>query len=387
MLPNESRYAKFCKSRSSLNNNKQGYAMIFKMGEFFCGAGGLAWGAKQAVIQYKGKTYSVEHAFAVDNNRQACRTYSHNICGGVDATVYCRDVREIDISKLPEIDAFAFGFPCNDFSIVGEHKGIKGKYGPLYTYGVKVLQVKKPKWFIAENVGGLHSANEGKTFKAILSALSTAGMGYDITPHIYHFEDYGVPQRRHRIVIVGTRQDLKLKFKVPAPTTAGKPRTAKDAIMVPFIRPDAANHELTTQSSVVIERLKHIPEGKNAWCSELPERLRLNVRGARLSQIYRRLHSREPAYTVTGSGGGGTHVYHWSEPRALTNRERARLQTFPDNFLFLGGKEDVRKQIGMAVPPLGAQVVVEAVLKTFARMPYDSVPAHWEDVLSEGKEV
>lgn len=89
--------------------------------------------------------------------------------------------------------------------------------------------------------------------------------------------------------------------------------------------------------------------------------------GATISQIYKRLVANKPSYTVTGSGGGGTHIYHWEEPRALTNRERARLQSFPDSFNFLGGKESVRKQIGMAVPPKGAEVVFKAVLKTLLR--------------------
>ena len=76
---------------------------------------------------------------------------------------------------------------------------------------------------------------------------------------------------------------------------------------------------------------------------------------------------------MTGSGGGGTHIYHYSEPRALTNRERARLQTFPDSYVFEGSKESVRKQIGMAVPPRGAQIIFEAILKTFAGIPYESM--------------
>jgi DNA (cytosine-5)-methyltransferase 1 len=122
---------------------------------------------------------------------------------------------------------------------------------------------------------------------------------------------------------------------------------------------DATNNELTKQSAVVVERLKHIKPGENAFTANLPEHLQLNVSGAKISQIYKRLRADKPSYTITGSGGGGTHVYHWSEPRALTNRERARLQTFPDNFEFLGTKESVRKQIGMAVPVEGAQVVFE----------------------------
>ena len=92
-----------------------------------------------------------------------------------------------------------------------------------------------------------------------------------------------------------------------------------------------------------------------------------------MSQIYKRLHPQKPSYTITGSGGGGTHVYHWSENRALTNRERARIQTFPDDFIFEGSKEQVRKQIGMAVPPKAARAIIESVLKTFAGIDYESV--------------
>ena len=105
--------------------------------------------------------------------------------------------------------------------------------------------------------------------------------------------------------------------------------------------------------------------GQNAFTADLPEELRLNVKGAKISQMYKRLDPLKPAYTLTASGGGGTHVYHWAEPRALTNRERARLQTFSDSFRFWGGKESVRKQIGMAVPCKGAQIIFEAILESF----------------------
>jgi DNA (cytosine-5)-methyltransferase 1 len=106
----------------------------------------------------------------------------------------------------------------------------------------------------------------------------------------------------------------------------------------------------------------------------MPVSLQLNVKGAKISQIYKRLDPNKPAYTVTGSGGGGTHMYHYAVPRALTNRERARLQTFPDNFKFIGSKESVRKQIGMAVPSMGAKIIFEAILKSFAGIEYESIP-------------
>jgi DNA (cytosine-5)-methyltransferase 1 len=163
---------------------------------------------------------------------------------------------------------------------------------------------------------------------------------------------------------------LNLEFKVPAPTTLNSYVNVKKAFGNPPIPKGAPNNENTSQSPTVVERLKHIPPGKNAWYEGLPKHLRLNVKTARMSQIYKRLDPNRPSYTITGSGGGGTHGYHWKENRALTNRERARIQTFPDDFVFEGSKEEVRKQIGMAVPVEGARAIVEAVLKTFAGIPY-----------------
>ena len=130
---------------------------------------------------------------------------------------------------------------------------------------------------------------------------------------------------------------------------------------------------MTKQSPQVIKRLSYIKPGQNAFTAELPEELQLKVKGAKISQIYKRLDPSKPAYTVTGSGGGGTNMYHYSEPRALTNRERARLQTFPDDYIFEGSKESVRKQIGMAVIAIGAKIIFESILKTFAGIDYESV--------------
>lgn len=178
------------------------------------------------------------------------------------------------------------------------------------------------------------------------------------------------------MIIVGIREDLPYDFRIPSTAPyIDVDVTCKSAIEIPPIPKNASNNEQTKQSAQVVERLKHIKEGENAWTADLPEELRLHVGGAKLSQIYKRLDSRKPAYTVTGSGGGGTHIYHYSEPRALTNRERARLQTFPDDYVFEGSKESVRKQIGMAVPSKGAKVIFEAILKTFAGEEYEYIQA------------
>lgn len=353
---------------------------VYKLGELFCGPGGIGLGAKLSKIETdNGCSYSIEHAFANDIDSSACATYEHNLSNGNGLKVICGDIKRFDLETLPQIDALTFGFPCNDFSIVGEHKGFEGEYGGLYSYGKRILDLQNPKWFLAENVGGLQSANEGKAFKQILRDLKCAGNGYNVTVHLYKFEEYGIPQARHRIVIVGIDKKYGKTFKVPKPTTPNTEDmvTAKQAIEEPPIPKDAANNELTRQSAKVIERLNHIPEGENAWYPGLPQHLRLNVKGAKLSQIYKRLHSGKPAYTITGSGGGGTHGYHWTEPRALTNRERARLQSFPDEYVFCGKKEEVRKQIGMAVPPMAAKILIEAVMKTMAGIDYPSVDSKW----------
>jgi DNA (cytosine-5)-methyltransferase 1 len=344
--------------------------MIFRLGELFSGPGGIAWGAINAHID--NDDFGIIHQWANDYDADTCETYRFNICADEPNSVYHEDIRKLDMSRLAPIDALAFGFPCNDYSVVGEQKGMDGVYGPLYSYGVKALQIFRPRWFLAENVGGLRNANDGKAFAMILKELREAG--YTITPHLYKFEEYGIPQARHRLIIVGIRNDIDIEFKVPSTAPyALIDNTCRTAIENPPIPADAYNNELTKQSSTVVRRLQHILPGQNAFTADLPEDLQLNVRGAKISQIYKRLDPTKPSYTVTGSGGGGTHIYHWEEPRALTNRERARLQTFPDSYRFIGSKESVRKQIGMAVPCQGAKIIFEAILKCFAGIEYESV--------------
>ena len=357
----------------------------FTLAELFAGPGGLAFGAVNSIVENKNTIYSVESIWANDIDLDTCKTYARNIHKGDASRVICSPVQEIDFKKVPKFDVLAFGFPCNDFSVVGEQKGFGGKFGPLYSYGVKAINVHDPKWFIAENVSGLQSANGGHAFKKILKDLGKAGKGYVLTPHLYKFEEYGVPQQRHRIVIIGIRNDFDLKFRIPVPTTKNKYVSARMALEVPRIPDNAENHELTRQSASVVERLKYIPAGENAWYNGIPKKLRLNVKGARMSQIYKRLDPNKPSYTITGSGGGGTHVYHWVEHRALTNRERARLQSFPDSFVFEGSKESARKQIGMAVPPAGAQVIISSVLKTFAGVAYDFVESNIFEPATEAR--
>ena len=394
--------------------------MRFQLGELFCGAGGLAWGAINATqagpITQADESFDIAHTWANDIDASACKTYAANIIlNGAGSkediqqsvvnvpewrrrisekatdrmpSVVCGSVTDLTqhLADLPLINAFAFGFPCNDFSAVGERKGMDGDFGPLYQHGIAVIKHFKPRWFIAENVEGLVHRNHGKVFAQIRHELETAGDGYDLTPHLYRFEEYGVPQFRTRLVIVGiSKPDAEkgIVFRVPAPTTAAPYRSAQWAMTHEAMAPDVYkpltigenSHKIKRISDRVKQRLNHTLPGQNAWNAAIPEEFALHVKKAHLSMIYRRLKADQPAYTITGNGGGGTHGYHWKELRALTNRERARLQSFPDSFGFQGGEDSIRKQIGMAVPPLAAQIIFRAILQTYARVAYPSVDA------------
>lgn len=345
---------------------------LYCIGELFSSAGGMVIGAHSARSANSG----FRHVWVNDVDEDACNTLQQNISISKDGVFRCK-VQELDFQALPAIDGLVFGFPCNDFSVVGDRKGISGEYGVLYHFGVQALKELKPSFFVAENVGGLASSGQNKDYNVIFDSLTN--VGYDVSCHKYKFEEYGIPQTRHRLIFVGFRKDLNVNFQHPLPKAGTKAKTCKEALA--NLPEDAPNNERTKQAPSVVERLRHIKPGENAFTADLPDHLKLKLKSnAKISQIYKRLRPDQPAYTVTGSGGGGTHVYHWDEPRALTNRERARLQTFSDDFIFSGSKESVRKQIGMAVPPDGARIIFQAVLETLFE--YSIPPLHANHTLT-----
>ena len=351
---------------------------IFRLGELFCGPGGIACGAMRA--QSADGKFMIEHAWANDYDADTCETYRRNICPDTPQTVHCGDVRELEIKSLGEIDAFCYGFPCNSFSNVGKHQGLENeKFGQLYWYGIEVLKTYKPKWFVAENVSGIRSAGSGD-FDIILHDMREAG--YRLNVNLYKAEQYGVPQTRHRVIIVGIRNDLPVEYKVPDPAMYAEcdvsSRTALAGIPV-----TSTNNEVRKLTKDVVRRLSYIRPGENIWQAEerlgdeFPKELRINTK-TKISQIYRKLDPDKPAYTVTAAGCGGTFMYHWTD-RELTNRERARIQTFPDDYEFVGNYSSVRKQIGMAVPCKLSEIVITAVLNSFAGIEYPSVKANMEE--------
>lgn len=350
----------------------------FKLGELFCGPGGIAYGAMKSRSS-DGK-YNVTHAWANDYDKDTCETYKKNICPDAPETVYCGDVRELDIKSLTPIDAFCYGFPCNSFSNVGKHQGFENeKFGQLYWYGIGVLKYHKPQWFVAENVSGIRSAGSGD-FDIILRDMREAG--YKLNVHLYKAEQYGVPQTRHRVIIVGIRNDISVEYKIPDPAIyANCDITAGSALE--NIPEDAPNNERRKLSKAVVRRLSLIKPGENVWQAEerlgdkFPDELKIHTK-TKISQIYRKLDPEKPAYTVTAAGGGGTFMYHWTD-RELTNRERARIQTFPDSYEFVGNYSSVRKQIGMAVPCKLSEVVITAILNCFAGIDYPWINPNMEE--------
>jgi DNA (cytosine-5)-methyltransferase 1 len=318
--------------------------------------------------------------WANDFSEWACDSF-RNYFGDV---IRYEDITKIDPYKdksIPDCDIILGGFPCQDFSIIWKQPGLKGKRGGLYRYFLDFVSAKKPKAFVAENVKGLLTANKRKAIEVIIKDFEAIAPGYVVKPHLYNFADYGVPQFRERLLIVGIRADTGFDFKHPLPThgngrtnpykTAGQ--ALKDALKVNY------NNEQINCSDKTRRMLELIPKGGNF--TNIPPDNELYVKGM-ISHVYRRIHPDEPAKTIIAAGGGGTWGYHYPEPRPLTNRERARLQSFPDDFEFKGNITEVRRQIGNAVPPDGVRLLARRLLPLFNG---DYTKVNLTDVLSELK--
>ena len=335
----------------------------------FSGCGGLDLGAIS--------TGAVEVIWANDIDAACVATYRRNI----GEHIVEGDIRDLPTPTLA-CDLLLAGPPCQDFSVLWLHEGARTARGNLYFEVVRFLAELGPAAFILENVKGLLSANRGQAWALIRSALKTparamgapsrSGPRYDLSVHVINFADLAVPQLRERVIIIGTRSDLGVPpVMIPRPTATNR-RTAREALEDPPLPPlGQKNHVLHADAPEVVERLKLIPPGGNYQA--IPPDHPLAVKGL-ISHVYRRLAPNEPAYTIVAGGGGGSMGYHYSEPRSLTNRERARLQTFPDDFIFEGSIRQIRAQIGNAVPPEGARVLVSTLVASLRR--HGVVPSH-----------
>lgn len=326
---------------------------MYKIFSTFTGAGGLDIGF-HGDFNFLGKEYKrlpFETVYALEYNKDAIDSLAYNKKYFPNTNLLHKDITlniDEELKKYPtkKFDVFLGGFPCVTFSVVGKQKGITDDVsGQLYESFAKYLEHLQPKVFLAENVKGILSANKGEAVKIIKKRFDLDG--YNLKIFLVNFADFGVPQLRERVLFIGVRKDLNIDFIPPEFTHKNNHVTANEAFKnLPI---NCKHTEHLKVSDKVVERLKHIKEGSNF---KDVENTPYAVKGL-MSNIYRRLHGDKPAYTVIASGGGGTWGYHQKEYRPLTNRERARLQSFPDDFNFQGSTTEVRRQIGNAVPAVG----------------------------------
>ncbi|MDR0565022.1 MAG: DNA cytosine methyltransferase [Azoarcus sp.] len=282
--------------------------------------------------------------WANEINAAACKTYKQNFKNHIVTA----DIGDV-LDQLPKTaDIVIGGFPCQDISINGKMLGIHGKRSSLYTYIVKVVDKIKPKIFVAENVGGLLLKQNQPSLNKILEDFNS--LGYEISYQLYNAADYGVPQTRERVFIVGTQKGLA-KFSPPLPTRA-TPITAKEAISD-------------------LEELEQNQNFSHIWSLA-------NVSG---EQGNRRLLANRPGYTIRAECHGNIQ-FHYSLPRRISMREAARIQSFPDTFIFPCKLRETERQIGNAVPPVlawhVAEAVKEAIKETLKESPEQPNARHCE---------
>ena len=295
----------------------------------FSGCGGMDLGFKGG-FEFLGRKYArlpYEFLWANDFNEAACRTYKKNI----GKHIVHGDIWKL-IDQLPaSADVVVGGFPCQDISVNGKGLGVDGKRSGLYRAMVEVVSRLQPKIFVAENVKGLLMKHNAESLRRVLHDFKA--LGYDVTYHLYHAADYGVPQTRERVMIVGTRPDVP-KFIPPAPALKKSEHiTAREAI------DDLADRDEDA-------------EFNHVWS-------RANISG---EQGNRRLIADRPGYTIRAECHGNIQ-FHYDLPRRISMREAARFQSFPDTFKFDSKLRETERQVGNAVPPILAWHVARAVAR------------------------
>jgi DNA (cytosine-5)-methyltransferase 1 len=275
--------------------------------------------------------------WANDIDEDAVATYKKNL----GEHIVLGDIKKIDTETIPDADVVIGGFPCQGFSQANLSRSKNDERNFLYLEFLRVVKDKQPKYFIAENVRGILSLDGGKAIKRILASFSNAG--YAVEYRLLDFADYGVPQRRRRVMIAGTRNDLPSdrKFVFPEPTHTG--RQGKDA-----------NGSLKPWVSVY-QALNSIPESKEGH-GELPNQAYSKYKvNERNFTGHRKTYPDRPCPTILARGngkGGVCAIPHPSGQRRMSVRESATIQTFPLNYEFVGNLGSTYRQVGNAVPVL-----------------------------------
>ncbi|MDR2547523.1 MAG: DNA cytosine methyltransferase [Lachnospiraceae bacterium] len=290
-----------------------------KIVSLFSGAGGLDLGLIQA---------GSEVIWANDIDKDAVATYSKNLSNHI----VCADIKDVAIADIPMADAIVGGFPCQGFSQANLLRTVDDERNHLYKFFYGAVDSKQPKFFIAENVRGILSLDGGNAIKRIVKDFENAG--YIVTVTLVNVADYGVPQSRQRVFIVGQRKDLgnAMCFCFPAKTHG------KNGLPLPWV-------SIKTALNCYPD-----PDKSNEYINHIYSSYKVEFRNF---TGHRATDPDKPSPTILARGngkGGVCAIPHYNGKRRLTIRESAAIQTFPDNFEFIGQMNSCYRQIGNAVP-------------------------------------
>ncbi len=308
--------------------------------DLFSGSGGLTLGFEQAAFA---------NVFSVDFDQTFNKTYSRNF---PSHTLIKKNITELTteeirtLIKKQKIDVVVGGPPCQGFSMAGSigRKFVDDPRNYLFKEFARVVDAVSPDFFIMENVARLYTHNQGKTRAEILETFKK--IGYNVKVKVINTADYGVPQQRRRTIFIGTKLDVNIIFPKPL---GSKPVSVKDAIDdLPRLKSGEnsciPNHVAMNHTDQMLHKMSFVTDGGTR--NDIPKAIRPTSGDIRK---YIRYSSAEPSVCITGDM---RKVFHYRDNRALTVRELARLQTYPDNFIFEGSVISQQQQVGNSVPPL-----------------------------------
>lgn len=311
-----------------------------KVASLFCGCGGTDVGLLGG-FEFLGKKYgdnNMEIVYANDIDDNACNIFEENFGIKPDN----RDIREVKPEDIPDFDILTGGFPCQSFSIVAQNPkrlGVKDERGKLFFEMCRILREKQPKCFIAENVKGLLTANKKSAFPLIIQEFESSG--YDVTYSILNSAEYGVPQKRERVIIVGFRRDLKIKFTFP--DIALKEADLYEPLS--SVIDKTVDEKYFFSERAVAGMMKNRASMNKGRAQDITKPC--NTVGAHLAKVS--LNSTDPVLQIG------------ERYRRFTPREVARIQSFPEQFKLIGSEAAQYRALGNAIPPVMFWYVANAV--------------------------
>ena len=329
--------------------------------ELFAGAGGLALGIEKAGFNALGLVeFDKDASDTLKKNRPNWRVIHDDV-----KNISCLNLQEYFGIKRGELDLLSGGAPCQSFSYAGKRLGLEDARGTLFYHYAKFLEQLQPKMFLFENVKGLLSHDKGRTYKTILEIFETCG--YKIQKQVLNAWDYGVAQKRERLITIGIRNDLIEKTHFEFPTPHKYKPVLRDILL------DCPKSEGTPYSAYKKKIFEMVPPG--GYWRDIPEDIAKeymkscwNMEGGRTG-ILRRLSLDEPSLTVlTSPSQKQTDRCHPLEARPFTIRENARCQSFPDNWKFCGSVGQQYKQVGNAVPVNLAYDIAKKIKETLEEL-------------------